>query len=266
MSFTAGDHRVDIPQGGINRSLLLHVPPQSGPFPLVMMIHGAGGSADFAADETGWSQLADREGFAVVYPEGQATRRDKTPKFLTNPQEWNDGSGRGDHDDVGFLSTLLDRLAELLDPRRVYVTGFSNGAGMAFRLAAERADRFAAIAPVSGHYWVPDQTPSRPVLTYYLVGDSDPLVPPQGGAARTPWGRVPDRPSVDETLGRWGAAIGYPPRSELFPVQIIPRHGHHWPGGKGLLGVRLGGPMATGVNATLEIWQFFQRHRLTATP
>jgi polyhydroxybutyrate depolymerase len=218
-----------------------------------------------AADETGWSRLADSEGFAVVYPEGLARRRDKTPKFLTNPQEWNDGSGRGEHNDVGFLTAVIDHLAEWIEPDRLYLTGFSNGAGMAFRFAAERADRLAAIAPVAGHCWLPDPKPVRPVPTYYLVGDSDPLIPLKGGTARTPWGKVPDRPSVDETLHRWGIAIGSPPGSDLFPVRVIPRHGHHWPGGKGLLGERLGGPTATGVTATSEIWQFFRRHRLTAT-
>ena len=82
-----------------------------------MMLHGAGGSAEFAADETGWSELADRERFAVVYPEGFAVRPERPPKFLTNPQEWNDGSGRGRHDDVGFLLAVLDDLAPLIDPR-----------------------------------------------------------------------------------------------------------------------------------------------------
>src|SRR5438093_13438402 len=169
MSFSAGDHRVFIPHGGLRRSYLLHVPTRTGSLPLVMMLHGAGGSADFAAEETGWSQLADSEGFAVVYPEGLAARRDKTAKFLTNPQEWNDGSGRGRQDDVGFLTAVIDDLGDLIDPSRVYVTGFSNGAGMVFRLAAERTDRLAAIAPVAGHCWVADPKPSRSVPTFYLV-------------------------------------------------------------------------------------------------
>jgi len=264
MSFSAGDHRVFIPHEGMSRLFLLHVPPRPGPLALVMMIHGAGGSADFAAEETGWSQLADAEGFAVVYPEGLPARRDKTPKFLTNPQAWNNGPGRREPDDVGFLVSVLDNLIELIDRDRVYVTGFSNGAGMTFRLATERADRLAAVAPVAGHFWRTESRPSRPVPTYYMVGDSDPLIPLHGGTARTPWGSLFDRPSVDETLRRWGIAIGHPPGSDLFPVQIVPRHGHHWPGGRGLLGERLGGPIATEVDATSEIWQFFQRHRLTA--
>jgi polyhydroxybutyrate depolymerase len=254
--------RVFLSHGGLDRSYLVHLPPTSGPWPLVMMLHGAGGSAEFAAEETGWSRLADSAGFAVVYPEGVPVKPHKAPKFLTNPQEWNDGSGRGRHDDVGFLLAILDLLADRIDPNRVYVTGFSNGAGLAFRFAAEHADRMAAIAPVAGHCWVVDPKPSRPVPTFYLIGDSDPLVPLHGGTAWTPWGRIEGRPTVADTLRRWGEAIGQPPGSDLFPVRIIPGHGHHWRGGKALLGKRLGGPPATDVDATAEIWEFFQRHAL----
>jgi polyhydroxybutyrate depolymerase len=227
-----------------------------------MMLHGAGGSAEFAAEETGWSRLADVAGFAVVYPEGVSVNPHRPPKFLTNPQEWNDGSGRGRHDDVGFLLAFLHDLADRIDPKRVYVTGFSNGAGMTFRFAAEQADRVAAIAPVAGHCWVTDPKPSRPIPTVYLIGDSDPLVPLHGGTARTPWGKVEGRPSVVETLHRWGAAIGQVPGSDLFPVRIIPGNGHHWPGGNALLGERLGGPAAAGVDATAEIWEFIRRYTL----
>ncbi|MEI9998131.1 MAG: PHB depolymerase family esterase [Verrucomicrobiota bacterium] len=63
---------------------------------------------------------------------------------------WRDGrtviSGRVD--DVHFFEALLVHLQSALpvDPRRVYLTGFSNGAGMAFTLGAHFADRLAAIA------------------------------------------------------------------------------------------------------------------------
>src|SRR3954447_16034671 len=89
-----GDHRVHLTHGGLDRSYLLHLPPVSGPLPLVMMLHGAGGSADFAAAETGWSDLADRAGFAVVYPEGVPVRPARAPKVLTHPHERNDGAAR----------------------------------------------------------------------------------------------------------------------------------------------------------------------------
>ena len=78
----------------------------------------------------------------------------------------------------------------------------------------------------------------------------------QGGTADA-LGRVVNRPTVDETLQRWAKAIGHPPGSESFPVRVIAGHGHHWPGGKALMGERLGGPASNEVDATAEIWRFF---------
>ncbi len=57
-----------------------------------------------------------------------------------------------DADDVRFLSALIDALsAEFhIDPSRIFVTGFANGAAMTYRLACERPGKIAAIAPVGG--------------------------------------------------------------------------------------------------------------------
>ena len=139
---------------------------------------------------------------------------DRPPKFMTNPPRWNDGSVpptpelRSDADDVGFLTAVIDDVIARgpADPRRVYVAGFSNGAGMAFRLAAERADRVAALAAVAGYCWT-DAWPVRPVPTLYLSGAADPIVPPRGGEVRLPWGnRLVRRPPVAATLEKWAAA------------------------------------------------------------
>jgi polyhydroxybutyrate depolymerase len=100
------------------------------------------------------------------------------------------------------------------------------------------------------------------VPTFYLIGDADPLVPLQGGTVRTPWGKVVGRPAVAETVRRWGMAIGQAPGSDLFPVRVVPGHGHHWPGGKALLGERFGGPAFPEVDATAEIWDFVRRHAI----
>jgi len=82
--------------GGVERHWLLHRPAAlpSGRRPLVLMFHGAGGSAGLAARQTGWSELGDREGFLVAYPEGTARDPSEPPAFRLNPQAWNDGSGR----------------------------------------------------------------------------------------------------------------------------------------------------------------------------
>src|SRR5262249_16737213 len=161
--------------------------------------HGTGGTAAWADSETGWSKLAQHEGFALALPEALRPDPDSPPKFQTNPQRWNDGSrsmaefatehsemdpmadkNSDSHprirhpncDDVAFLSEVIDDAMKraAVDPDRVFVSGFSNGAGMAFRAAAELADRIAAVAPVAGYCGLPHPKPARPVPTLYMVG------------------------------------------------------------------------------------------------
>src|SRR5512136_1994996 len=68
-----GDHARSVKVGEVSRSYTVHVPPAYdgvAPVPVVLMLHGGGGTGKAAAEETGWSAKADREGFIAVYPEG----------------------------------------------------------------------------------------------------------------------------------------------------------------------------------------------------
>jgi polyhydroxybutyrate depolymerase len=245
------------------RTGLLVRPPGSPPpggWPVVLFLHGTGGTAAWAAADTGWPAAAERFGFLLALPDGLPPNPAKPPKFLTNPPRWNDGSTRpgdrlhADADDVEFLTAVLDHLveAEGADLRRAFVCGFSNGAGMAFRLAAERADRVAAVAPVAGYCSATGRA-SRPVPAFYLVGDADPLVPLAGGPVRLPWGGTVVRPAVSATLARWAEVSGRPAAAE-----VVPGLGHHWPGGKGMLGEQLGGPVGGPVDGVGRVWAFFR--------
>ncbi|HBC56330.1 MAG TPA: hypothetical protein DCZ03_04120, partial [Gammaproteobacteria bacterium] len=87
-----------------------------------------------------------------------------------NPQTWNDGSSRSNigaanrgASDMLFVDAMIETLQEQfsVDPRRIYATGFSNGASMSFRLARERSKRIAAIAPVAGNDWRIEIMPTR---------------------------------------------------------------------------------------------------------
>ncbi len=249
----------------------------------MIFLTGTGGTAEWADCETGWSELARREDFALAVPESLPPDLSKPPSFLANPPRWNDGARPlftpPVHDDVAFLVTVIDDAVHRLsiDPRRVFVTGFSNGAGMTFRFAAEAADRVAAIAPVAGHCWVSDPHPSRPVPTLYTVGTRDLLLPLRGGDVRLPWrNRLVRRPPITETLERWATALGCGvvpvlqsdnqtvrveryPGPVVFDAVTIEDLGHHWPGGEAQLNARIAGPPSDAVNATEMIWTFFKQ-------
>jgi polyhydroxybutyrate depolymerase len=266
---------------GIERRYLLHVPASHGdPMPAVLMLHGAGGSAAWAQDETRWNETADKYGFAVAYPNGLPVDPNRPSGFLDNPQVWNAGAGPGlivnrGPDDVGYLAALIADLPRhaSVAPKRIFVTGFSNGAAMTFRLASERPDLVAAIAPVAGY--CPEVHPLiRPVPTLFIVGDADPLVPIHGGEVLSPWsGEMEYRPPLTEALSRWAAANGadeqplrrdredgirFDDYSTDFRVVTIAKLGHHWPGGRGRLLRRLAGQPSNRVNANELIWGFFR--------
>ena len=162
--------------GGEQRSFLVHAPPGQ-PTGLVLNLHGAGmnGAAQMAA--TNYNAVGDQYGFVVAYPDGIDF-------------SWADGRGasvpdqRG-VDDVGFLVAVVDQLtARYGIPRgRVFVTGMSAGAFMANRLGCQRADVFAAIAPIAGTLGSGYAcNPSQPVSVLAAHGSADPVVPFTGGA------------------------------------------------------------------------------------
>lgn len=163
--------------GGLDRTYQLHVPdgvePPAG---LVINLHGAGSTGAQQASATNYNAAADQHGFAVVYPDGIDF-------------SWADGRGasvpdRQGVDDVGFLVALADRIAHDygIAPGRVFATGLSAGAFMAMRLACQRADVVAAIAPVAGSLGsAVSCAPSRPVSVFATNGASDPIVPYNGG-------------------------------------------------------------------------------------
>lgn len=246
---------LNLPHGGHVRRALLHA-SASGPRPLVVMLHGAGAEICWTLEETGWDRTAEREGFQLLIPEALPLDPSRPVNFLKNPTWWNDGSpaalgAKRGVDDVGFLTRLIEEWAE----GPVFVTGFSNGAAMTFRLAATLSERLSAIAPVAGYCWLSVESVPRPIPTLYLLGKEDPLVPVNGGTVRSPWGWVEDRPPIRETIERWERAVG----EDHFEVQLIDGLGHHWPGGRGLLSRRLFGPPLPSLAANDVIWEFFRR-------
>jgi len=146
-----------------------------------MVLHGAGGNAEYAQRMAGFTRKADSDGFIVAYPNG-------TGKLRRRQLTWNAGDCCGDAweygvDDVAFFPALTARLkAELkVDPLRVYAAGFDNGGMMAQRLACDLSDKVAAAASVAGAL-PPACRPAQPVSVMLIHGTADQWVP----YARTP--------------------------------------------------------------------------------
>src|SRR5271165_1129168 len=148
---------------GMIRSYIVHVPKghDQKALPVVLALHGATMNGAMMAWFSDLNRKADEAGFVAVYPNGTGSR---------SSLFWNGGNCCGSAmqnkvDDVAFVSALLDDLmrAYPVDVQRVYATGMSNGAIMAYRLALELSDRIAAIAPVAGSVGTEISQPKRPV-------------------------------------------------------------------------------------------------------
>ena len=204
--------------GGLNRTYQLHVPANvERPAGLVINLHGAGETGSAQASLTNYNAVADQHGFVVVYPDGI-------------DYSWADGRGastpdRQGVDDVGFLVALADRLTHEFNiaPGSVFATGLSAGAFMATRLACQRADVVAAIAPVAGSLGsaVPC-APSRPVSVFATHGTADPVVPYAGGSM-VGRGGPSDIVAPQAMAGRWRDLD----RCPAAPVEDFPAAGVH---------------------------------------
>jgi len=288
---SSGRHNVEITVGGWLRSYAVHVPPQANSvttMPVVVMFHGGGGKAEAARWETSWDRKADREGFLAVFPEGTPPDSSRPGRFVGNPQTWNDGSGRDfaavrrQAPDVAFVEALIKDLKTRcpVDERRIYVTGFSNGASMAFRIARERPDLVAAVAPVAGADWLTDTQPIRAVPLMYITGTADPLNPLKGGDVAIGAKHFRPKPPVEAMIRGWVELHGCRPQPRtvldrddakavaydctdadaVVVLYTLDGHGHHWPGGKSLLPQRIAGSNTARINATDVIWAFFEQH------
>ena len=281
-----GTHKVLVNQrvSGVRRSYYVHVPAGhdgATPLPVVVALHGAFSTAREFERESGFSLLADRESFIVVYPQGIGLG----DLF----RHWNSGHCCGkarkkNIDDVGFVLATVDDVARRnpVARARLYLVGFSNGGMLAYRIAAEHPEIVAAVAVASGTIGgVPAanepewsvRRPKQPVPVLALHGRADTHVPYDGGRAAQSRGKS-SAISVSRSIGLWVDADGCDPEPQVesmagarverqtwfgcrdgaeVVLYSINGWGHEWPKANSLGGFEAG----------TAIWQFFERHRIT---
>jgi polyhydroxybutyrate depolymerase len=287
-------YSVSLRFGELERKYQVLVPSSyngSQALPLVVALHGSTGSGEDFLEEGNWGITAEKYGFIVLAPDGLPLNTNLPAVSAANPRLWNTGQlshiySRTKIDDVSQIIAMVDDVATRwqIDLRRVYAVGYSNGGSMAFRLAAERADRFAAIASISGINWVDNPHPSRSTPTLLLNGSLDPLVPPHGGIKILPW-QISPTPPVHKSMSKWAVVNGCSPEPTItgeipehhitvedYPggasggtvrLMTIKGHGHAWPGGNnGLRPERLLGPDTSRFDATSAAWAFVSQWSL----
>ena len=133
---------------GVEREYIIHVPENlNQDSPIVFVIHGYTGSAEGIAAYTGMNNIAEREGFIAVYPQGTIDSNGNT--FFNVGYEFNDDSPIND---VSFIRELVRSISQEFNLKRkkAFATGMSNGGDMSYLLACTSSDLFKAVAPVAG--------------------------------------------------------------------------------------------------------------------
>ncbi len=262
-SMTAGaSDEVSINVGSTARSYVIHLPngrEPAAPAALVLVLHGLGADAASAAVMSGMDAKADREGFIAVYPNGRSL-------------SWNAWRCCGvaelkQFDDVRFIRAVVEKVAREhpIDRQRIYATGVSNGGMMAYRLACEAADVFAAIAPVAAAMLTADCRPPSPVSVIVFHGMADDVVPFGGGRQSTPfdpyvriddsvafavafWAREDgcERTPAHDKRGRVIHDVYACPGGRGVELYAIEGLGHAWPRGE--------------ISAADLMWDFFAAH------
>ena len=226
------------------------------------------------AEHTGLKAAATSRGYAVVYPAGINRR-------------WNDGRAvNAGPDDVAFIRRLIDSLTLALpvDPKRIFATGISNGAGLAYRLACDLPGTFAAIGPVAGAPAAalePKCAATQPVSVVAFQGTADPLIPYEGANAVVRRGLVLSAARAAALFAQVGVCAATPAAATLpdtatdgtrvrrthytgcrdggeVVLYTIDGGGHTWPGGPPV-GRRVG-RVSRDIDATQTMLDFFDRH------
>ena len=264
---------------GIQRDYILYIPAiydGNTDVPLILNFHGFGSNANQQLVYGDFRDIADKEGFLLVHPEGT---------LLNGNQHWNVGSFTigSTTDDVSFTEALIDELANqyAINLDRVYATGMSNGGYMSFLLACQLSEKIAAVASVTGSMTTETYNAcnaQHPTPILQIHGTSDSTVPYNGDT----WTR-----SIEDVISYWAnynncetnpttTALADIDPSDGSTVEHIvyiagdngltTEHmkviggGHTWPGSAfNFPGTNYD------INASLEIWQFFSRFDINGT-
>jgi polyhydroxybutyrate depolymerase len=234
---------------------------------------------------------ANQRGYMVAYPNGT-----RGPRAGREARSWNSGNltsptnfaERQNIDDISYLREVLQDITAThpIDPRRIFITGISNGGQMAYRAAHAMPGEIAAIAPVAGGDEIfrnfGEQPPSG-VALLHIHGTLDPAVPfaQSGVSPLFPSNEYAGgRPSIGGWIRAHGAVQqGGPEVVDATPFDgmktvfrkfasrlgdiwtaVIWGAGHTWPDGQQYLPPAIVGRTGRDFSGNQRILDFFDQH------
>jgi polyhydroxybutyrate depolymerase len=253
---------------------------------MVLCLHDGGSTSEDLVRLTrrSFNRLAEADNFIVAYP-----------KALNG--YWNDGrqdsvslSHYRNIDDVGFISKVMDFAIDSfkIEKERIFVTGFSEGGLMTFRLACELTSKIEAFAVVAASLaldQIVECTPDTTISFMIINGTRDPILPYEGGQIIIDTKESGSVLSVEEAINYWLLENGCTeksvtrdvPNSDTFDetrserttwdncknkekivLVEVNNGGHTWPGGRQFENERVVGKVAEDFDAAEIIWKFFK--------
>ena len=242
---------------GTTREYIIYVPENynaTTALPILFSFHGLTRNMEFNYSHTNFDELAERENFIVVHPNGIDNRW--TLNASNNP-------------DIDFTEALLSHLENdyRIESNRIYSTGMSNGGNFSFTLACELNNRIAAIASVTGlmlQAAIGDCIPTRPLAILHIHGTEDPIanyafvqrgldfwIEHNTTNMNPIVSNIPDIDTQDGSTVEKYKYINGENDVEVLHLKVI-GGGHQWPGNSGNMDI----------NASEEVWSFLKKFDL----
>lgn len=149
------------------------------PLPVLTYFHGYGQTGRTVMAMKALTKAAEDAGALIIAPNGI----DKAWSVR--------GAPPNKRDEIAFAAAMIEDVARRwpIDRSRLWISGFSLGASMAWDIACLAGDRYAGFFPVSGTFWRPHPVtcPSGPVTMIHVHGRGDKVMPLEGRTIRGQW-------------------------------------------------------------------------------
>ena len=222
----------------VTRTYLTYSPSvTSVSIPVIIDFHGGAGTAEGQYITSNFVEIADSEGIILVYPQA-----DVRTGSVWNTLHSDEGNKVANVDDFGFIAAIIQSLNSNpnIDTSRIYVSGYSNGAAMAYQVACHLNDRIAGFVVMSGLFPLETEYPcdlTHETAGIIINGTEDyerPMTGIEGYAlpvrdAASWWAR--QNGSVQETTVQEGnieRTIYETPNGTEIQLFVIEGGGHNW--------------------------------------